>query len=194
MLKQVLTVSTFLAIMALLIMQRFSLPPTVAVFDINSEVTYQRGEIIKTTDDYLAIQMGESVVYLDKNTTVELDRLYLDELVVTLSKGRLLVDATGNTPLVIETNRTDHLIHKGLASFINYDWLETIHVIPISGSVQTTIRGTNEYLLTPLPLSIHETDPVSYEAIEVNFAAGPAADFYTWTGVTITKTKNTDLK
>ncbi|NQV89198.1 MAG: hypothetical protein HQ488_02660 [Parcubacteria group bacterium] len=194
MLKQVLTVSTFLAIMALLIMQRFSLPPEVTVFDINSEETYERGELIKTTDGYLAIQIGESRVYLGKNTVLELDRIYTDQLTITLTKGRLLVDATGNIPLVVETNHTDHLIHKGLASFINYDWLETIHVIPISGSVQTTIRGTNDYLLTPLPLSIHETDPVSYQAIEVTLTTGPAADFYSWTDVTITETENFNPK
>jgi hypothetical protein len=194
MLKQVLTVIIFLAVMSLLVMQRFSLPPEVAVFDINSEQTYERGELIKTTDNHLAIQIGENIVYLGKNTVLELDRIYTDELTVTLTKGRLLVDATGNIPLVIETNHTDHLIHKGLASFINYDWLETIHVVPISGSVQTTIRETKEFLLTPRPLSIHETDPVSYEAIDVDLMVGPAADFYIWTGVTITKTEDPELE
>lgn len=185
MLTRALTVTIFAAIMALLIMQRFSLPAEVDVFDASTGETYQRGEMIKTIDDYLAIKIGQNTVYLGKNTHLELDRVYENELVITMTKGRILVDATGSIPLVVKTNQTEYLLHKGVASLINYDWLETIHVIPVSGSVQTAIRGTGESLLTPLPLSIHETDPIAYEMIEVNLSTGPGAEFYEWTGVFI---------
>ena len=66
---------------------------------------------------------------------------------------------------------------------MNYDFLETIHVIPLSGSVQVSVDSTGEQLLTPVPLSIHETEPVTFGKLEVNLAAGDAADFYEWVGV-----------
>ena len=183
MLIRLLTASIFLATVALLILQRFSMPPEFPVIDASTGETFSRGEIITTDDDYFALTIGENNIYLAENTVLELDRVYEDELVVTLTKGRLLISAQGDTPFVIETNHTDHLVHKGTASFINYDWLETIHVIPLDGSVQTTIRGTNEFLLTPTPISIHETAPVTYEPLKVSLDAGASAPFYTWTGV-----------
>lgn len=172
--------------------QRFALPTTLnaTITNVNGVSSYQlnetlkRGQRIETTDDELAFTIGEETkIYLAQRTNLELVRLYEDELVVLLTKGRIVVDAQSPTPLIVRTHHTEHLVYQDTASFVNYDFLETVHVIPLTGSVQTAIKETNEHLLTPVPIAIHETDPISYDTLEVNLAAGDSADFYRWAGV-----------
>ncbi|MBI4256583.1 hypothetical protein HY626_00835 [Candidatus Uhrbacteria bacterium] len=191
MLPRVLTVVLFIAIMGLLVAQRFSLPPSLPtqITAVYEESNYHTGETLKRGQSvvtpgsgYLAISIGENIqIFMAANTELTLERLYENEMTVHLTKGRILVDAQGDVPIKVETNFTQHLVLEDIVSFINYDFLETVHVVPISGSVQVSI-DSGENLLTPVPLSIHETDPVTFEKLEVNLAAGDAAKFYEWTG------------
>ena len=142
----------------------------------------KRGEVVTTADDFLELQIGQDTrVFLSRNTQVLLLRLFEDEVILKLKKGRIVVDTQALTSVQIRTNATEHLINKSSASFVNYDFLETIHVFPLTGSVQTSIGS--ESLLTPVPLSIRETEPVSYTVIEMNLAQSDAKDFYVWSGV-----------
>ncbi len=178
--------------MGLLIAQRFSLPPSMStqITAVYEESNYHTGETLKRGQSivtpgsgYLALAIGENIqIFMAANTEIVLERLYEDEMTVHLTKGRILVDAQGDVPLTIKTNFTEHLLVQDVASFVNYDFLETVHVIPIKGSVQVNMPS-GENLLTPVPLSIHETEPVAFEKLEVNLAAGDAAEFYEWTGV-----------
>lgn len=193
MLTRILTVVLFLTIMGLLVVQRFlSMPPEVpvVVVDIFGESNLsigeelQRGKIINSDTGYIKFTIANMMsLWLAPNTQVELQRLFEDELVVRFTKGRILVDHEGDVPLRIETNNTSHLVLGDIVTFVNYDFLETIHVIPLSGSVQVSVDSTGEQLLTPVPLSIHETEPVTFEKLEVNLAAGDVADFYRWAGI-----------
>lgn len=201
MLTRILTVVLFLTIMSLLIAQRFSLPPELPVriaAGSGEDAGYgfgeglRRGSAIQTGHGYLKVTIGveseqldqaQTILWLAPNTRIELQRLYEDELTIRFTKGRLVVDNHANLPLRLETNFTSHLVLDDIATFVNYDFLETVHVIPISGSIQVSVDSTGEQLLTPVPLSIHETDPVTFEKLEVNLAAGDAEEFYKWTGV-----------
>lgn len=175
--------------MGLLVAQRFSLPPSLdtLITAIYEESNYHTGETLKRgqsvvtpSNGYLAFRIGEDIeIFMAANTEVVLERIYEDELVVHLSKGRLLVQSQGEVPLKVKTNFTQSLVLQDVTSFVNYDFLETVHIIPISGSVQVA-TDSGENLLTPIPLSIHETEPVTFEKLEVNLAAGDAA-FYEWT-------------
>lgn len=205
MLTRILTVILFLSIMGLLIAQRFSLPPELPVriaAGSGEEAGYgfgeglRRGSVIETGDGYLKVTIGveseqidqaQTILWLAPNTRIELQRLYEDELTIRFTRGRLLVDNHADVPLRLETNHTSSLVHGDIATFVNYDFLETVHVIPLSGSVQVSVDSTAEQLLTPVPLSIHETDPVTFEKLEVNLAAGDSADFYQWTGILSTE-------
>lgn len=193
MLTRILTVALFLGIMGLLIAQRFSLPASLEtkVVQVYEESNFHTGEllergqrIVTPGSGYLAMTIGNATtIYLAANTEILLERLYEDEIIIHLTKGRILVNAQSRVPLTIKTNFTKHVLFQDVATFVNYDFLETIHVIPLSGSVQVSVDSTSEQLLTPVPLSIHETEPVSFEKLEVNLAAGDAADFYKWTGI-----------
>lgn len=193
MLVRVLTVVLFLAIMGLLAARTFfTMPPQVLVVveEVGGESAWaagtqiRRGEVIATGDEYLRLRIGEVAdVWLARETSVELHRLFEDELVVRLIRGRMLMSHWGQFPLRVETNHTSHTVLDAVASFVNYDFLETVHVIPLSGSVQVSVEATGEQILTPIPLSIHETEPVVLERLEVNLEAGDAGGFYRWAGV-----------
>lgn len=176
--------------MGLLVLQRFSGPPelTVTVAAVNEESHYHtgeerhRGEIVTTPNGFLELTIGQDThVYLAAQTELELHRIFENEVVLKLKKGRIVVSTESEMPVVIKTNATESLVHKSSASFVNYDFLQTVHLIPLTNSVQTKIGDEN--LLTPIPLAIHETDPVTYETLEVNLQAGDAKAFYTWAGV-----------
>lgn len=193
MLTRILTVLLVAVIMGLLISQRiFALPPEVVVVisRVEGETDYaigqelSRGEMIETADAFLKMEIGPATtLWLATDTQIELHRLYEDELVIRLTKGRLIVDTKADVPVAIETNHTFHRVHQDSATFVNYDFLETIHVIPLTGAVQTYIETTGEHVLTPAPISIHETSPVTYAPLEANLQAGNSAEFYLWTGV-----------
>ena len=197
---KILPIILFSLVVGLLIVQRFSLPkelPVRITAGSGEDAGYgfgerlQRGSIIETQNGFLKIAIGEELsnadqaqtnIWLSKNTSIELVRLYKDELVIRLIKGRILTQTQTETALVIKTNHTQHSIYKGTASFVNYDFLETIHVIPLKGSfVQTDLLETNESFTQSTPYSIHETIPVSHQPIEVNLLAGDSTDFYQWT-------------
>lgn len=199
---KILTAILFVVIMGLLITQRFSLPkelPVRITAGAGEDAGYgfgeklRRGSLIETQDGFLKVAIGEELsnadqaqtnIWLSKNTSIELVRLYKDEIVIRLIKGRILAQTQAQTALVIKTNYTQHSIYKGTASFINYDFLETIHVIPLKdSSIQTDLLKTNESFTESTPYSIRETIPVSREPLEVNLLAGDSADFYQWTGV-----------
>lgn len=193
MLIRILTVVLFLTIMGLLVAQRFLSIPTevqVMIVDTNGDTVhtvgdvFSRGQTIDSGSGYIKFTIANSMsLWLAPNTQIELHRLYEDELTIRFTKGRLVVDNHAEVPLRLETNFTSHLVLDDVASFVNYDFLETIHVIPVSGSVQVNVDSTDEQLLTPVPISIHETDPVTFEKLDVNLEAGDAADFYRWTEV-----------
>jgi hypothetical protein len=190
---RILTTVLFLAIMGLLVAQRFlAVPPQlpVMVVDVEGEgelvvgSLLRRGEVIETVDEFVEVSIGDNInIWIAAYSRLELHRLFEDELVVRFTKGRMVVDNHGDVPLNIQTNRTNHIVHGDIASFVNYDFLETVNVIPLSGSVQVNVESTGDYLLTPVPLSIHETDPVTFEKLEVNLAAGDAKPFYEWSGI-----------
>lgn len=151
----------------------------------------RRGSVVETGDGFLQLTIGvelenldqaKTILWLAPNTRIELERLYEDEMTIRFTRGRIIASNETDVPLKIKTNYTSHLVLDDVASFVNYDFLETIHVIPLSGSVQVN-AGSSESLLTPVPLAIHETDPVTFEKLEVNLEAGDAAEFYRWAGV-----------
>lgn len=184
------TIFLFIIVMALLITQRIvSIPEQFRVYiqDAKGTTSYlqsdelQRGQIIETKNDFLFLEISEDInLWMSENTTIELTRLFEDELILTFTRGRIVISNQSNTPLTLKTNHTSHIVHQDVASFVNYDFLETIHVIPLTGAVQVHIPSTGEQMLTPVGLSIHETDPVSFEPLKIDLEASDAAEFYQW--------------
>ncbi len=199
MLHRVLTGVILVTVLGLLTLQRFLTPPELSVSIAGADgknlygfgENFRRGSTIKTADGFLEIAIGNAQepreiptrVWLSKNTTITLDRLYENNLIIRLTRGRIVAQTHAKFPLRIKTNKTELLLHDGTASFVNFDFLQTLQVIPIDGIVQTTIVGKNESMVSPIPLSIHEVDQVEYATLQVNLAQSEAKEFYAWTGV-----------
>jgi hypothetical protein len=66
---------------------------------------------------------------------------------------------------------------------VNFDFLESVHVIPLSAELESILLLADEILATADPISIHETEPVFWEYIAPDLSAGDAADFYRWAGL-----------
>lgn len=175
-------------IFSLLFIRRFDMPEqlkvTVTDTQGNSEYSIgdilRRGSMVSSGNSYLHTQFGEDIfISLDRNTAVELENLETIGPVIRLLKGRILVKAN-ETPVWITTNTTENTVALGSATFVNYDFLETINIIPIDTSVLTTIKTTGDYMLLPVPIAVKEGNEPGYETLEVNLEASEVKTFYDW--------------
>jgi hypothetical protein len=117
---------------------------------------------------------------MSENTRIEIHKILTNDKVVKFTKGRIIINTEDDIPIVVETNFTENLLHKGSASFVNYDFLEKVHILPIINSVQTNIKGSNEYILIPEGMEIKETNPIKYKKIQYNLNTGEHGRFYEW--------------
>ncbi|MEK7615006.1 MAG: hypothetical protein AAB431_01320 [Patescibacteria group bacterium] len=179
----------FVLLSGLLVVRRFDMPTQESVQLVSStgsEQTvghlYKRGEMITTKPgEHLFIQIGNDVsVAIDERTSLELWRISEKERVLRFPRGRIVVEKTGGTPVRIETNQTENTLVKGKTIFINFDFLQSVTIAPVVGSIQTHIKGTEEYMVLPLPISIKETTPPVLSKISTSPTEGASAAFHAW--------------
>lgn len=179
----------FTAVCGLLVLRRFDSFPQEDVRIIASQNSdYQigdwlrRGETIETKDgEYLLMTVGQDVtVGIDQRSRVELSRIFKDERTLIFPRGRIVVIDKSSTPVFVETNKTVSVLDSGETVFINYDFEKLITVAPVRGSVQTHIKGEQDYLLVPVPLNIKESDPVLFSKTTLDQTKGPSAPFHHW--------------
>ncbi len=177
-------------VVGLLAWRRFDLPPQQAVAVIASQESdhkagtrFPRGTILETGDnEYLAIKIGERIIVtMDERSRLELSRLFEDERVLTFTRGRIVVKNEEKAPVFIDTHKTENALMKGEAIFINYDFQQLVTVAPVTGNIQTHLKGQKEYLLVPNALNVSETDPPSISQTTVDPTQGPSAPFHEWT-------------
>lgn len=120
-------------------------------------------------------------VGMDERTTLTVDATVVTEPQLFLHAGRIetFMDGTVES-LLVRTNFTRSRLGKGRASFVNYDFKETIGIVPIVGPVNITTTKNKQTLTTSTPVGIHETDPVTVDEIGFNREAGSVKLFYDW--------------
>lgn len=151
----------------------------------------RRGEIIRTGDRARAkLRLGfANVVFLDERTDVEMTKLTNGDCRLRLIQGRLLIDThqsddhNGNAfgTVSISTARTETVIQYGKLSVVNYNFRDTVSVIPIETVAAVTYPGGGTVTYTPI--DIHETEPVTITDITFDPAASAAKSFYEWARV-----------
>src|SRR3989338_3312328 len=111
----------------------------------------KRGQTIETEDDeYVAVRIGNDVqVFLDERSRLTIHRVFVDEMTIIFTRGRIVLENRGGIPVLVETHKTENVVEKGSATFINYDFQQLVTIAPMQGSVQTRIKNINEYLLIP---------------------------------------------
>jgi hypothetical protein len=141
----------------------------------------RRGQTIQTDEnEFLALQIGAARVGLAEKTLIELKRLLENERILIFPRGRIVVDNPEGAPLFINTLKTENTLTQGKATLINFDFLHTVHIIPLERAIQTRIIGTNEFLVLPRPIAVDESGTGSYQAIEFNPAQNTESAFYAW--------------
>jgi len=149
----------------------------------------KRGEIVRTgPGERVRLQLSFAhEVALDENTDLTIASNTTDEIVLRLGRGRIYLDAhtdaisdrTWADHVTVDTNFTRSTIQYGALSVVNYDFLETVSIIPV-GTPALILVENSQVFSTEKPVDIHETSPVSIVETRFDPSAGAAADFYAW--------------
>ncbi|KKR58065.1 MAG: hypothetical protein UU08_C0003G0034 [Candidatus Uhrbacteria bacterium GW2011_GWE2_40_58] len=172
---------------------RTKLPVTVVSLNGNATVTHfttdrpllssdvlERGEIITTSDEgYVLLTLSNhATLALAERTQITLDRIFNNEITITVHKGRVIASLKDNTTSVcLLTNLTKTILQQGSLTLVNYDFLETISVVPFSEGMMAEVSTLDQkpFSLTS-PINIHETEPREISEITFN----TSSDFYNW--------------
>lgn len=120
-------------------------------------------------------------VGLDERTSITIDAATPDRVDLYLHSGRIETFDDGTIGTVgVRTNFVRTESGHGRASFVNYDFKETVGVIPIVGTVDVTTTKNDETQTISSPIEIHETEPVTSVATAFDPAGSAARNFYTW--------------
>ncbi len=157
--------------------------------------TLRRGEIIRTASDSRAALTCQcslcdiatfpscqqnAFLALDERSEIELEWLRPERMDVRLTSGRLFARHPGGIDnLVVTTNRTSSTIFDGAVSVVNFDFLETVSVMPFETAAAILVKQ-NEGTITNQPVNIHETDPVGITDAAFDPLAPSVAAFYQW--------------
>lgn len=186
----ILPVVFFLCVFGLLVLNRFDIRPKVTVTilrDTGSTYTightFKQGETIQTTkNEFVEISMGSiGTITLDENTNLELKSLVQNDLRVKFGHGRILTDVTDpEITLKVDTPTAQTILNKSRASFIGYDFKHQTSIIPLSGSIQTTIPLINQTLAVKSPMTIHDVNPPIVENILFDELTDTRKELYLW--------------
>ncbi|OGL95202.1 hypothetical protein A2348_02675 [Candidatus Uhrbacteria bacterium RIFOXYB12_FULL_58_10] len=180
---------------SLLIGQRFGFvwaggsgyDPETGAYDA-SGTYYDRGETVSTAEQdrtYLRVGTPGDIamlaeLWLDHDTEIILDQTNSKRVTVRIIRGRVFAVAhDAQHPFTITTNAVQSTIFGGSLSVVNYDFRETVSVIPINTTALVLVKNA-EVFETEKPVDIHETSPVSILDTTFDPSSGAAADFYAW--------------
>jgi hypothetical protein len=188
--SNILAIAFILFVFGLLVMNRFDFQEKESItVRRDTESTYsighifKRGELIQTRKgEFIEVSIGSSVrIYLDENTNLNLKSLSKNNLRVGFGHGRILVRSMSNeSALTIDTPTAQHILKGTNATFVGYDFKKMTSIIPLSGSIRTTIPLLNQTFDTSTPITIHDVNPPTIEPAEFDQKTDARAEFYQW--------------
>ncbi len=184
-------IAFILTVFGLLVLNRVSVRPQVEVRVTRSTgsthvigQTVRGGETVNTSKgEFVSLSIGEFVrVDLDENTTLKLSSLSADTVRIGFGHGRILVDVDkqARSPLSIHTPTAVHEV-TGRATFIGYDFKRETSVIPLSGSIRTTIPLLDQTITLTNPITIQDVNPPTIRNITFDEKTDARKAFYLWT-------------
>ncbi len=139
----------------------------------------KRGERLQTeSESRVVVRVGkDAYLALDERSALTLDRLEPSQISVSIGVGRLLgIAGTEAERLRVTTNHTNAWILEEALSVVNYDFLETISVVPFNTAVSVLVEPDQAFV-TSRATNIHETEPIQTTDAAFNPSAIP---FYAW--------------
>lgn len=186
----ILPVVFILSVFGLLVLNRFDVRPKVPVTVLrDTGLTYvighefKQGETVQTIKgEFVEISIDSiGTVTLDENTNLELKSLVQNDLRLKFGHGRILTRVTDTeSTLRVDTPTTQTLLNKSNATFIGYDFKQQTSVIPLSGSVKTTIPLLNQTFELTNPITIQDINPPIVENISFDEKTDARKEFYAW--------------
>ena len=141
-----------------------------------------RGSIMETgASSELELYTDWIGLWLSENTKVEVRVLNETSVEFFLVKGRIIVSNSypPKRPVTISTNYTSSTFLKSVVSFVNYDFLQRVSVLPMTGSVTTSIDGAEPFEIYT-PTDISEAAPFAATPVTFDPLLSSAKDFYEW--------------
>jgi hypothetical protein len=188
--KMILPVVFILSVFGLLVLNRFDVRPKVPVTVLrDTGLTYvighefKQGETVQTIKgEFVEISIDSiGTVTLDENTNLELKSLVQNDLRLKFGHGRILTRVTDTeSTLRVDTPTAQTLLNKSNATFIGYDFKQQTSVIPLSGSVKTTIPLLNQTFELTNPITIQDINPPIVENISFDEKTDARKEFYAW--------------
>lgn len=186
----ILPVVFILSVFGLLVLNRFDVRPKVPVTVLrDTGLTYvighefKQGETVQTIKgEFVEISIDSiGTVTLDENTNLELKSLVQNDLRLKFGHGRILTRVTDTeSTLRVDTPTAQTLLNKSNATFIGYDFKQQTSVIPLSGSVKTTIPLLNQTFELTNPITIQDINPPIVENISFDEKTDTRKEFYAW--------------
>jgi hypothetical protein len=146
-----------------------------SAYDV-AETEYKRGETVSSGEEELIyLELGESSIWLDKNTEVKLIDGRAGHLRIDVIQGRVIVIGE----LEIQTRELITTV-SGTTTLIHYSWLDELEITAIDGS---TLVTAPQMSTIPLDNQItYQFDTLSPYFFETSGAFNPnnseAAKFY----------------
>jgi len=138
--------------------------------------TLVRGEMVETEEGFLRLTIGEDIsVILAERTTLVLENLSTQTPAIKLSRGRMIVEQGGSSPLLIQTNFTSADLQSGTITMVNYDFLETVMIAPYP-QAQAMVTVADVTFPLERAVSVHETSETTVSDTSPSFDF----PFYTW--------------
>lgn len=114
---------------------------------------FARGETVRTEADFKKLNLaGLGRVWMDQYTTLIIERLSADEIILRVDTGRVTVEA-GTVPVEVRMDVVSARLANGTAIFINYDQWRRATVIPVKAPVDVWHRGETP-LATETPVDV----------------------------------------
>ncbi len=199
--QKIITIAFILSVFGLVVLNRFDLRPKESVTvrrDTSSSYsighTFKQSEIIHTAKgEFLEISIGSSIMIdLDENTDLSLKSLSQNNVRVSFGHGRILAHVTqSGSSIEVDTPTAQNTLKtpphpspsKGegaSATFVGYDFSHMTNIIPLTGTLHTTIPLLNRSFDTKTAINIHDVNPPTIDAIAFNQNTDAVKEFYAW--------------
>lgn len=192
--RNIIAIAFILSVFGLLVLNRVDLGSQVVArvsrdWTNGTDRTYsenkvfRRGETVHTgRGEFVELFIGGMIVVdLDENTNLELKSLSRSNVRVGFGHGRILVNLTDNDGgnLEVDTPTAQNKV-IGQVSFVGYDFKHETSVIPLFGSIHTTIPLLDRTFDVTSPITIRDVNPPTIEQIKFDEKTDARAEFYRW--------------
>ena len=122
---------------------------------------------------------GSLTLWMSEDTVLQINKLETDSVEFRIIKGRIIIsNGKRSRQVTVITDKTQTTFTEADISIVNYDFLQKVSVIPLSGSFTASVDGGSS-VTTPMPVDISEAEAtITFTSFSPSGSA--AQEFYAW--------------